>query len=368
MVVSIDRSRAPVSFGRALPGGLAAGAFAAVAASLVSLRLTSPDRIFFNCASITIVTLLAGLGTGLAWYIASRHSRPKRRFDLSLAIPFAVVVAVSLLVEALPGHPISHFGLYVIPLAAIVFVVLTLLTPLLSRQEVRPIWTGPAAAAVALVIGFMLTAQNTAGGRLALPAVRGTSASTTTGQPGSGGVIGSKDVAGVAFRVVPDQSKATYTVHEQLASLPLPDDAVGSTTAVAGTIYLDGRPSTVTIDLKTLKSDQSGRDRRILNESPGLAHYPLAQFTVSKLSDLPVQYKPGDTVTRNVAGTLELNGIEKPWTFAVEGRLRDGILSLHGTTDFRWEDFQMSPPASPVLLHVDDKVHVEVLVVAKPQA
>lgn len=341
---------------------------AAVVASLVSLTLTSPDRALFNCATITIVTLFAGLGVGLAWHAASRRSSPRKRFDRWLTVPFAFVVAVSLLVEALPGHPISHFVGYVVPLAIVVFLLLALLTPLLSRQVARPIWTGPAAAAVALVIGFLLTAHSAAGGRLALPALAGASARTATGQPGSGGVLGSKDVAGVAFQVAPDQSKATYTVHEQLANLPLPDDAVGSTSALAGTIYLDGRPSTVTIDLKTFQSGQSARDAKIRDVSPGLTHYPPAQFTVSKLSDLPAQYKPGDTVTRNVTGTLQLNGIEKPWTFAVEARMQDNVLSLHGSTDFTWEDFKMSPPVSGVLLHADDKVHVELLLVAKPQA
>ena len=69
-----DRSRGPSrgsadapSRVRSLFAGMAAGAVAAVVASLVSLPLRSPDDVFANTASVTVGALLAGLFAGYAW-------------------------------------------------------------------------------------------------------------------------------------------------------------------------------------------------------------------------------------------------------------------------------------------------------------
>jgi polyisoprenoid-binding protein YceI len=244
--------------------------------------------------------------------------------------------------------------------------VLALLTPLLSRAAFPSLWAA-VPAAIALAIGFGLAAHNQSNGRLSLSSAKKPAPGGGLGRLQPGAAIRANNVAGVPFQVVPDQSKATYTVQEQLSYLQLPDNAVGSTSALAGMIYLDGHPSTVTLDLKTFKSDQAARDRRIDQESPGFNNYPPARFTVAKMSDLPLRYASGQTVARDLSGTLELNGIEKPWTFAVQARLDGNTLFVHGSTDLTWEDFQMSLPKSPSLVHVDDKIHVEVLLTAKAE-
>ena len=64
---------------------------------------------------------------------------------------------------------------------------------------------------------------------------------------------------GVTFMVT-DESEATFTVGEQLTRLPLPNDAVLKTNALTGEVFLDGRPSSISIDIHRLSSDQRLRD------------------------------------------------------------------------------------------------------------
>src|SRR5687768_12783051 len=62
-------------------------------------------------------------------------------------------------------------------------------------------------------------------------------------------------------------SKATYVVREKLANLPVSSNAVGETSEISGELYLSragldtSQQSTFKVDLRTLKSDESRRDR-----------------------------------------------------------------------------------------------------------
>src|SRR5262245_26223894 len=71
------------------------------------------------------------------------------------------------------------------------------------------------------------------------------------------------------FRIVPEQTEASYEVQEQFLNRSLPNKAIGKTNAVEGEFQfrLDGQPSgqvtRFVVDLRTLTSDQSRRDNRI---------------------------------------------------------------------------------------------------------
>lgn len=367
--MAIPAPTAPASLRTSLFAGLAAGAVAAVAAALVSLPLRSPDDNFLNTASVTAGALLAGLAAGAGWWLLGGRPPAWPRFALGMAAALAIVAAGALLLNlALAGS-----ARFVIPLAVIVFGLLALLTPPLTRGRTRPAWAGPAGAVAALALGIALAGQGDAErGTLSLPdapppAARATTAAGAgagTDAAASDGLIRAADVAGVEFRVTPGESTATYTVREKLARLPLPGDAVGKTTAVSGSLRLDGQPSRVVVDLSKLQSDQPMRDNFVRRNGPQLSRYPLAEFTVTSL-DLPAEYRPGDTVTRDVTGTMKIREVERPVTFAVEARLQGGVLQVLGRTDFTWADFQIPPPNVAGIVQVEDNVHVEVLLVAR---
>jgi polyisoprenoid-binding protein YceI len=349
---------------RSLLGGLAAGGVAAIAASALSLALRSPDPVLINSASVSMAVLLMGVLGGIAWRIMSDRPNPMRRFLILAAGAFAAVLVAALLIEAAPGQPLPGVARYCIPVAGIALALVAALTPFFSRATSNYAWIAPLPAVLALVFGIALAGKAPARtGRLALPEAL-TAGSGTASAPATG-VIQPADVTGLTFVVDRNQSKATYAVHEQLAGVALPSDAIGTTPAVSGTIYLDGRPSSVSVDVRTFKSDDAGRDRHLLSD-PGLANFAPAVFTTTKL-DLPDRYQAGETISRQVQGTMKLNNVERPLVFTVEARLDDRTLFIHGATDFTWKDFNIRPPSFSGVLQIGDTIHAEVLLVATAQ-
>jgi polyisoprenoid-binding protein YceI len=337
---------------RKLLAGLTGGALGALAASLVSLPLQSPDDVVFNTFTVTLGALLAGAVLGAIWWSLPEGRSRLLLFGGACVAGLVAAVALSFAFEAFLEGTIA----FMIPLAAIVFACVAVATPIVSAAPWRGSWAAaPALTAAALALGVGLMGQgDEESGRLELP-----EAQPTAGVGAS--VVTIDDVAGVEFRVVPGESVATYTVREKLASMPTTTEAVGRTSALEGVIRLDGT-STVTADLSTLESDKARRDNfvreRIFNE------HPVATFTLDALPDLPAEYREGETVTREVTGTLTIRGVSRPQTFQVEARLTGDTLEILGRTDFTWADFQIDPPNTP-LVTVEDNVHLEVLLVAR---
>lgn len=350
----------------ALLGGLTSGAGAALAGALVSLGLRSPDAIIFNTFTVVLGSLVSGVAAGGLWWLLQRRGATQRTFGLLLLVPLGMVVAGAIAAQLLPGLALRHAITFIIPVALVVFGVLALLTPIWARPALRPVWTGPTSALLAVALGLSLVGQaQTESGRLALPAyvTSGDAAAPTTD-----GLLRPHDVAGAAFVVTPAaESEVTYTVREKLARLPLPNDAVGRTNQVSGVIHLDGRPSTIRLDLRTFTSDQPLREQHVNERSDGphWDRYPYADFTVATLLDLPHTYRPGETLQREVIGSLGIREVERRVTFVIEARM-DGpdVLLVLGRTDITWADFQIPPPNYSYVT-VENTIHVEFLLVAR---
>ena len=169
-------------------------------------------------------------------------------------------------------------------------------------------------------------------------------------------------VDGVMF-VVGDGSEATFTVEEQLASLPLPNDAVMRTTALSGAVYLDGRPSVITIDLHELESDQPRRDQYVRGRM--FPNDPVATFTLDDAGLLPAGFAEGEDVTTEITGQLEIRGAQAPVTFAIEARDDGDVVFILGRTTFEWEEFGMTAP-NLQFVQVRDEVQAEVLLAVRP--
>lgn len=166
--------------------------------------------------------------------------------------------------------------------------------------------------------------------------------------------------------IVGDGSEATFTVNEKLAWLDLPNDAVMRTESLSGTVYLDGRPSAVDIDLHSLTSDSDRRDRYVRQRM--FPNHPTATFTVTDLGELPNPLPAGEVITREVAGELSIGGVVKPLTFAVEARRDPNALFILGRTTFTWDELEIPPPNIPGRIQVKDEVQVEVLLSAVPES
>ena len=346
---------------------LLAAAIAGLVAVLVSLPLQSPDDLLFNSATVAIGAVLAGILGAVLWGITVKHVVP------FVAALFVVFVAVAL--AAFVGESqLERTFEFTAPLAAIILGGIALLTPLLDRVSL-PRWLGPVGALVVLGAGFAAAGLgDEESGRLSLPPTP--TAVAASGRPAGPGATGTAptvagrtfrtpaDVRGVAF-VVGEGSEATFTVREKLANLPSSTDAVMRGKALSGNVRLDGQPSTVTLDLNQLSSDQSRRDnfvrRSLFNTRP------TATFTFHDVGQLPAQYTPGEVVRRSVPGTLNIGSTTVPLTLEVEARLDGEQLFVLGRTQFTWSQLQLQPPNVAGVVQVEDNVRVEVLVAARAQ-
>ena len=180
-----------------------------------------------------------------------------------------------------------------------------------------------------------------------------TSSITTTDTPVSGSTDGTF--------VVSEGSEATFTVNEKLSRLPLPNDAVLRTGAITGEIDLSAETSSLVIDLHSLESDDSRRDRYVRDRL--FSTQSTATITITDFPDIPARFGEGEAFTSTVTGTVNVNGSDADIEFSIESRLDPDRLLVLVKGDFTWADFGMTAPTSNFFV-VKDDVHVEVLVSA----
>lgn len=400
---------------RSLKAGLLAGSLASIIAALLSVPLKSPDDTLFNSLTVVIGVLAAGLLAGAFWSALFTKRRGRLLYAISLSGAFLAVAAIAGVSET---QALEHIALFTVTLAAVAFAVVGFLTPVLveSRAQ-RWWWSTPVAVIVALALGTGLAGQgDEESGALSLPpratptaTARATSPSPMlTGESaeavaspapqqetaGPTPTIEPTVMAGPAATptaeptatqpalptetavakecpflegdcwIIGAGSEATFTVEERLARLPLPNDAVVRTSQITGEINL-GRPSLIHIDLHSLSSDQSFRDRYI--RSSMFPSSPVATFTVDDIGQVPEGFLDGDTVTAQVAGSLSIKGGDFPLSFDLEIRDDGDVLNILGRTTFTWDQLEIRVPSARSVLWVADEVQVEVLIQARPK-
>ncbi len=173
------------------------------------------------------------------------------------------------------------------------------------------------------------------------------------------------DVDGIVF-VVSDGSEATFSVGEVLANVSIPNyEAVMRTTRLSGEVRLDGSASVVTVNLHSMESDEPFRDRYV--ESRMFPGQPTASVTFGDLTPLPGGFTNGDEVTTEVIGTLNINDMDVPLTFAITARDDGNEVFVLGSSMFTWDQIGEPVPTARSVVSVEDEVRVEVLLALTPQ-
>ena len=179
---------------------------------------------------------------------------------------------------------------------------------------------------------------------------------------------GASAAADGKFTVSGAESSAQYSVKEKFANQELPNTAVGKTSAVTGELVLEKgalKPSKVTVDLKTLKSDQAKRDNALQKRGLEIEKYPTAEFTIIGIDGATPTWAEGQEVAFKLKGTLKVHGVEKEVAWDAKGKLQGGALLLDATVKFALTDFKIEPPSVLGMLTVDDNVQLDVHLVAK---
>ena len=162
-----------------------------------------------------------------------------------------------------------------------------------------------------------------------------------------------------------DGSRARYRVQEQLASLDLPNDAVGETNQVTGVVVfrpdgtVDETRSQFTIHMDTLKSDESRRDSYLSRNAIETAAYPLAHFVPQEAIGLPWPLPSTGTLSFQLAGNMTIRETTAALTWDMTATLAQGDATGKATTRFTFGHFGMRVPQLFFILSVEDDIRLE---------
>jgi polyisoprenoid-binding protein YceI len=206
------------------------------------------------------------------------------------------------------------------------------------------VWAVAGIGVLALVVGgpwvYIHLIQDDAPPPLALGS---TSASTSASGVGS---TGSSPTTGDGSWTVTDDSVVGYRVKEVLFGQNA--DAVGRTSAIAGTMSLDGATVTdarFTVDMTTVTSDESRRDDQFNGRIMETSIYPTATFTLSEPIDLGTLPDASTDVTATATGELTLHGVTKTVTFDIDGRYTGSQVEIAGSIPITFADWNISNPS-----------------------
>jgi polyisoprenoid-binding protein YceI len=228
---------------------------------------------------------------------------------------------------------------------------------LLHAPRTRRGWLLTAALGVVVAVGV-------AYGAFALAAGSGPAALTLGPGRGTTGTARLSHIAGTW--TVGAGSVAGYRVHEKLAILPAPSEAVGRTSSVTGqaTVVNSGTGHTVrtadlTVQVSTLTSDRPMRDRRVHTLGLQTDTYPTATFALAQPIALPPSILTGTTVHVTATGPLTLHGQTRTVSIPMTLRLSGSAFEAAGSISFPWSEFGMQPPNYGDFVRVDDTATME---------
>jgi polyisoprenoid-binding protein YceI len=164
------------------------------------------------------------------------------------------------------------------------------------------------------------------------------------------------------------EATGQYRVQEQLVGISFPNDAVGTTRAITGTFVINpdgsiGSQSKLTVDLRTLGSDQEMRDNYVRSRTLETGKFPFLEFVPSRVEGLavPLPSPPqAQALGFQLIGDMTLHGVTRPASWTVVAMLRGSTVAGRATTTVQFSDFNMTKPSVAVLLSAADKIQLEV--------
>ena len=162
-----------------------------------------------------------------------------------------------------------------------------------------------------------------------------------------------------------EATEARYRVREQLARLEFPNDAVGVTSSVAGSVVilgdgtvLPGR-SRIEVDLASLESDQRRRDRYVRRNTLETDAYPSAVLVPTEVRGLDFPLPTEGERSFQLAGDLTVHGVTRRTVWDVVARFGPEALGGTATTSFTFADFGLEIPRVAMVLSVVDRITLE---------
>ena len=173
-----------------------------------------------------------------------------------------------------------------------------------------------------------------------------------------------QDHAPVRYGIVAEGTEVRYRVREQLVGLSFPNDAVGATGAVEGSITFDpqGRvlpDSRVTVDLRTLRSDEARRDNYVRRNTLETDRFPTVTFVPTEARRLAFPLPQTGSVPIELVGDLTVRDVTRRVTWEGTATFDGPRVTVRARTAFRFGDFGLRVPRVSVVLSVEDDIKLE---------
>ena len=191
------------------------------------------------------------------------------------------------------------------------------------------------------------------------------SARKSTGKKKAAAKPAPKPEMPIRFVVSPTGNEARYRVREQLLGANLPNDAIGTTTQVTGSIlaFADGRivkdSSRIIVTITSLKSDKDRRDGFVQRRTMETDKYPTVEFVPSSVRGFKGPLPAAGPVTFELLGDLTVHGSTHPAVWQVTAHADGQDVAGTATTAFTFKDINLEQPKVPVVLSVADTIKLE---------
>jgi len=141
-------------------------------------------------------------------------------------------------------------------------------------------------------------------------------------------------------------SLARYRVTETLFGQS--GTAVGTTNRVTGSLTIvdtSVTAATFSVDMTSVKSDESTRDGQFQNRIMDTADFPTATFTLSSPIDLAPVPADGAQKTYSAHGKFQLHGTTKDVTFTLTARRAANVIQVQGDEPIAFSDYNIGNPS-----------------------
>jgi polyisoprenoid-binding protein YceI len=153
-----------------------------------------------------------------------------------------------------------------------------------------------------------------------------------------------------------------YRVREQLTFLNSPNEAVGRSKAVTGTMQVAGdtvEEVRIEADLTQLTSDETRRDNAIRQRGLESERFPTATLELAEPIQLASTPAEGEEVRGQGRGRLTVHGITREVDLDLQGRWSGETIQVVGQLPVKMTDYQIEPPRFGPVVSIEDSLNVD---------
>jgi len=175
----------------------------------------------------------------------------------------------------------------------------------------------------------------------------------------------SADLVPVRYNVAATGNEARFRVREQLVGVTLPNEAVGLTNKVTGSIVIgdNGQPvaaeSKLLVDVSDLKTDVTMRDNFIKRNTLQTEQYPAVEFVPTAFRGITGPLPTSGSRTFDIVGNMKIKDQTRSIVWHVRAEFAPGRVTGSAATRFNFSDFGMEPPKAGRVVAVSNGVNLE---------